>query len=58
MQTARYKLIRDMRRFLESIGDDAEAGQNGSAAYALDRLRVIRTTSDLALRRLNREGKG
>jgi hypothetical protein len=46
------KRIERARRHLTKIAEHAKAGQNGSAAYALDRLRQIEKVANLAIARV------
>ena len=41
------------KRMIEKIKEDADAGLNGSASFALDRLTQIRQLADMALRKIS-----
>lgn len=41
------------RHMIEKIKEAAKDGQDGSAAYALDRLRLIEQIADMAARKLD-----
>lgn len=45
--------IQAARLLVRKTREQAEAGQNGSASYALDRLRDIQQLADMASRKLD-----
>lgn len=48
--TRNEKAIAEMRHVFTKILDAATDGQNGSATYALDRLRLIQTYAEIGLK--------